>query len=69
MSLDLETSTEHNFVFIVNGSILKFTLRTFALITELNCVGIVDNFKFNIEEPSRLIVQYLMVMRLYIDRS
>jgi len=37
---------------------LKFTLRTFALITGLNCVGVVDDFKFNTKEPNRLIVQY-----------
>ncbi|WMV42077.1 hypothetical protein MTR67_035462, partial [Solanum verrucosum] len=42
-----------------NGTILKFTLRTFALITGLNCVGVIDDFKFNTKEPNRLIVQYL----------
>ena len=28
------------------------------LFTGLNCVGVVEDFKFNTEEPNRLIVQY-----------
>ena len=35
-----------------------FTINTFALITGLNCVGVVDDFKFNTEKPNRLIIQY-----------
>ena len=58
MSLEIEVSSKQSLVIKVNGAILKFTIRTFALITELNCVSIVENFKFNTEEPSRLIVQY-----------
>ncbi|XP_027769722.1 uncharacterized protein LOC107024627 [Solanum pennellii] len=58
MSLEVEASSNQSLVIKVNGVILKFTIRTFALITGLNCVGVVENFKFNTEEPNRLIVQY-----------
>uniref|UniRef100_A0A3Q7EBZ7 DUF1985 domain-containing protein n=1 Tax=Solanum lycopersicum TaxID=4081 RepID=A0A3Q7EBZ7_SOLLC len=58
MSLEVEASSNQSLVIKVNGEILKLTIRTFALITGLNCVGVVEDFKFNIEEPYRLIVQY-----------
>ena len=58
MSLEVEASSNQSLVIKVNGAILKFTIRTFALITELNCVSIVENFKFNTEEPNQLILQY-----------
>ncbi|WMV22882.1 hypothetical protein MTR67_016267 [Solanum verrucosum] len=58
MALELECSTRQALVIRVYGTILKFTLRTFALITGLNCVGVIDDFKFNTKEPNRLIVQY-----------
>ncbi|KAH0662140.1 hypothetical protein KY284_027071 [Solanum tuberosum] len=58
MALELECSTGQALVIRVNGTILKFTLRTFALITESNCVGVIDDFNFNTKEPNRLIVQY-----------
>lgn len=56
MSLELECSTRQTFVIRVNGTILKFTLRT--SISRLNCVGAIDDFKFDTEEPNRLILQY-----------
>ena len=58
MSLEVEASTNQALVIKVNAVILKFTIRTFAIITGLNYVGVVENFKFNTEEPNRLIVQY-----------
>ncbi|KAG5580584.1 hypothetical protein H5410_051211, partial [Solanum commersonii] len=58
MALELECRTRQALVIRVNGTILKFTLRTFALITGLNCVGVLGDFKFNTEEPTMLIVQY-----------
>ena len=58
MSLEVEASTNQALVIKVNAVILKFTIRTFAIITGLNCVGVVEDFKFNTEEPNRLIVQY-----------
>ena len=67
MSLEVEASSNQSLVIKVNGEILKLTIRTFALITGLNCVGVVEDFKFNTEEPNRLIVQYIVVMRSYID--
>ncbi|WMV20262.1 hypothetical protein MTR67_013647 [Solanum verrucosum] len=54
-----EDGKEEALVIRVNETILKFTLRTFAQITGLNCVGVIDDFKFNTKEPNRLIVQYL----------
>ncbi|WMV50379.1 hypothetical protein MTR67_043764 [Solanum verrucosum] len=58
MALELECSTRQALVIRVNGTVLKFTLRTFALITGLNCVGVLGYFKFNTEDPNMLIVQY-----------
>uniref|UniRef100_A0A3Q7H842 DUF1985 domain-containing protein n=1 Tax=Solanum lycopersicum TaxID=4081 RepID=A0A3Q7H842_SOLLC len=58
MSLEVEASSNQALLIKVNGVILKFTIRTFALITGLNYVGVVEDFKFNIEELNRLIVQY-----------
>ncbi|KAG5591584.1 hypothetical protein H5410_042098, partial [Solanum commersonii] len=58
LALELECSTWQALVIRVNGTILKFTLRTFALINGLNCVGVIDDFNFNTKEPNRLIVQY-----------
>ncbi|XP_069144069.1 uncharacterized protein [Solanum lycopersicum] len=58
MSREVEASSKQALLIKVNGVILKFTIRTFALITGLNCVGVVEDFKFNTEEPNRLIVQY-----------
>uniref|UniRef100_A0A3Q7EEV4 Ubiquitin-like protease family profile domain-containing protein n=1 Tax=Solanum lycopersicum TaxID=4081 RepID=A0A3Q7EEV4_SOLLC len=58
MSREVEGSSKQALLIKVNGVILKFTIRTFALITGLNCVGVVEDFKFNTEEPNRLIVQY-----------
>ena len=52
MSLEVEASSNQALVIKVNGVILKFTIRTFALITGLNCVGVVEDFKFNTEEPN-----------------
>ncbi|KAK4729531.1 hypothetical protein R3W88_022519 [Solanum pinnatisectum] len=57
MALELECSTRKALVIRVNGTILKFTLRTFALITGLNCVGVTGYFKFKSQEPNKLIVQ------------
>ncbi|KAH0673732.1 hypothetical protein KY290_003576 [Solanum tuberosum] len=58
MELELECSTRQALVIRVNGTILKFTLGTFALIIGLNCIGVLGDFKFNTEEPNMLIVQY-----------
>ncbi|XP_069148325.1 uncharacterized protein [Solanum lycopersicum] len=58
MSVEVEASSNQALAIKVNGVILKFTIRMFALITGLNCVGVVEDFKFNTEEPNRLIVQY-----------
>ena len=44
MALELECSTQLALGIRINGTILKFTLRTFTLITELNCVGVIDDF-------------------------
>uniref|UniRef100_A0A3Q7ITA8 DUF1985 domain-containing protein n=1 Tax=Solanum lycopersicum TaxID=4081 RepID=A0A3Q7ITA8_SOLLC len=58
MSLEVEVSSKQSLVIKVNGAILKFTIRTFAVIIGLNCVGVVEDFKFNTEEPNQLILQY-----------
>ncbi|KAH0680346.1 hypothetical protein KY290_022528 [Solanum tuberosum] len=55
---DLEKDNEERIVVKEDGN-EEFTLKTFALITGLNCVGGIDDFKFNTKEPNRLIVQYL----------
>ena len=67
MSLKVEASSNQALVIKVNGVILKFTIRTFALITGLNYVDVVEDFKFNTEEPNRLIFSTLVVMRSYVD--
>ena len=67
MSLKVEASSNQALVIKVNGVILKFTIRTFALITGLNCVGAVEDFKFNTEEPNGLMFSTLVVMRSYVN--
>uniref|UniRef100_A0A3Q7HN44 Uncharacterized protein n=1 Tax=Solanum lycopersicum TaxID=4081 RepID=A0A3Q7HN44_SOLLC len=64
MSLAAEASSKQALVIKVNGAILKFTIRTFALITGLNYVDVVEDFKFNIEEPNRLIFSTLVIIEL-----
>lgn len=58
MVFELNYSSQKAFITRVNGSILRFTLREFALISGLNCVSDEEDFKFDTEEPNMLINQY-----------
>ncbi|KAH0640133.1 hypothetical protein KY285_036719 [Solanum tuberosum] len=48
----------------VNGSVLRFTLREFALISGLNCVSEEKDFNFDTKEPNRLMKQYFEGVKL-----
>ncbi|XP_060211254.1 uncharacterized protein LOC132638352 [Lycium barbarum] len=48
MLRELKESSKDAFVMDINGSILRFTIREFALITGLNCIGDEEEFKVKV---------------------
>ncbi|XP_075109157.1 uncharacterized protein LOC142180951 [Nicotiana tabacum] len=58
MALQLEGTPNVVFPIHVNGTSLHFTLREFALVTGLKCVGNDANFEFSERVPNRLIETY-----------
>ncbi|KAG5587218.1 hypothetical protein H5410_047652 [Solanum commersonii] len=52
MALELTCSSHRAFVMRFNGFVLRFTLREFALISELNCVSEEKDFNFDTKEPN-----------------
>ncbi|XP_075112122.1 uncharacterized protein LOC142182096 [Nicotiana tabacum] len=58
MALQLEGTPNNVFAMHVNGTSLHFTLREFALVTGLKCVGNDADFEFSEKVPNRLIEAY-----------
>ncbi|XP_075080009.1 uncharacterized protein LOC142165332 [Nicotiana tabacum] len=58
MTLQLEGTPNNVFAKHVNGTSLHFTLREFALVTGLKCVGNDADFEFSEKVPNRLIETY-----------
>nr|XP_009797596.1 PREDICTED: uncharacterized protein LOC104244004 [Nicotiana sylvestris] len=58
MALQLEGSTGDVFSIYVNGTTLSFSIKEFALVTSLKCVGDLDNFQFDEKVPNRIVETY-----------
>ncbi|XP_070010282.1 uncharacterized protein [Nicotiana sylvestris] len=58
MALQLEGTPKNVFAIHVNGTSLHFTLREFALVTGLKCVGNDVDFEFSEKVPNRIIETY-----------
>ncbi|OIT31309.1 hypothetical protein A4A49_56380, partial [Nicotiana attenuata] len=58
MVLQLEGSHDDSFSIYVNGTTLSFSIREFALVTGLNCVGDPEDFQFNTKVHNRIIDTY-----------
>lgn len=57
MSLENKKNSTSTIVIRTNGIILRFTLREFVIITDLNCVADRDDFVFDEEVPNRILDQ------------
>ncbi|XP_070003024.1 protein Ycf2-like [Nicotiana sylvestris] len=58
MILQLEGSTDDVFSIHVNGTTISFSIKEFALVTSLKCVGDPHELKFNTEVPNRIVQTY-----------
>ncbi|XP_075076504.1 uncharacterized protein LOC142163148 [Nicotiana tabacum] len=58
MARQLNGTPNNVFAVYVNGTELHFTLREFALVTGLKCVGKDEDFEFSETPPNRLIATY-----------
>ncbi|XP_075076867.1 uncharacterized protein LOC142163476 [Nicotiana tabacum] len=58
MALHLEGTPNNVFAIHANGTSLHFTLREFAFVTGLKCVGNDDDFELSEKVPNRLIETY-----------
>ncbi|OIT19007.1 hypothetical protein A4A49_59405, partial [Nicotiana attenuata] len=58
MALQVEGTPNNVFAIHVNGTSLHFTLKEFALVTGLKCVGNDADFEFSEKVPNRLIETY-----------
>jgi len=58
MVRQLEGSHDDVFSIYVNGTTLSFSIREFALVTGLNCVGDPEDFQFNTKVPNRIVDTY-----------
>ncbi|XP_075076739.1 uncharacterized protein LOC107816733 [Nicotiana tabacum] len=58
MARQLNGTSNNVFAVYVNGTELHFTLREFALVTGLKCVGKDEDFEFSETPPNRLIETY-----------
>ncbi|XP_075096281.1 uncharacterized protein LOC107793773 [Nicotiana tabacum] len=58
MARKLNGTPNNVFAVYVNGTKLHFTLREFALVTGLKCVGKDEDFEFSETPPNRLIATY-----------
>ncbi|OIT28848.1 hypothetical protein A4A49_59106, partial [Nicotiana attenuata] len=58
MVMQLEGSPDDVFSIYVNGTTLSFSIREFALVTGLKCVGNPDDFQFNEKVPNRIVGTY-----------
>ena len=58
MVLQLEESHDDSFSIYVNGTKLCFSIKEFAVVTDLNCVSDAEDFQFNIKKPNRIIDTY-----------
>ncbi|XP_059302843.1 uncharacterized protein LOC132054915 [Lycium ferocissimum] len=58
MVKELRGSTYRCFTFEINGKVLRFGLREFALITGLDCVSDEKDFVYDNSKPNRLMVEY-----------
>nr|XP_033512397.1 uncharacterized protein LOC108945396 [Nicotiana tomentosiformis] len=54
----LEGSHDDVFSIYVNGTTLSFSIREFALVTGLNCVGDPEDFQFNTKVPNWIVETY-----------
>ncbi|XP_059276860.1 uncharacterized protein LOC132031035 isoform X2 [Lycium ferocissimum] len=59
MVKELKGSTYKCFTFEINGKVLRFSIREFALITGLNCVSDANEFVYDKTEKNRLMDDYL----------
>ncbi|XP_059310573.1 uncharacterized protein LOC132061913 [Lycium ferocissimum] len=59
MVKELKGSTYECFTFEINGKVLRFSIREFALITGLNCVSDANDFVYDKTEKNRLMDDYL----------
>ncbi|PHU06788.1 hypothetical protein BC332_23277 [Capsicum chinense] len=58
MSLETKESSTNVIVIRANDTSLHFSLREFAMVTDLNCVSNKDDFVFDEDLPNRIIEQY-----------
>nr|XP_033517659.1 uncharacterized protein LOC117281906 isoform X3 [Nicotiana tomentosiformis] len=58
MVLQLEGNHDDSFSIYVNGTTLSFSIREFALVTGLNCVGDPEDFQFNTKVPNMIVDTY-----------
>ncbi|WMV19014.1 hypothetical protein MTR67_012399 [Solanum verrucosum] len=58
MLRELEGSSTNAILIYVNGTILRFTIRNFAIIFGLTCSDNVAEFYFDIDQPNRIMVEY-----------
>ncbi|XP_060181970.1 uncharacterized protein LOC132611572 [Lycium barbarum] len=58
MVKELRGSTYRCFTFEINGKVLRFGLREFALITELDCVSDENDLVYDNSKPNRLMIEY-----------
>ncbi|KAF3647520.1 hypothetical protein FXO37_19927 [Capsicum annuum] len=56
--LDIEQPNQEEIHVFVKGQSLRFAINEFALITGLNCIGNIDDFKYEDSSMSRLMKRY-----------
>ncbi|XP_060170722.1 uncharacterized protein LOC132601665 [Lycium barbarum] len=58
MVRELKESTSDCFTIDINGTVLRFTMREFALMSGLNCVADEGQFTYDEEKPKRIMDDY-----------
>ena len=58
MLRELEGSSVNVILFYINGTTLRFTIREFAIISDLNCSDNGVDFYFDTDQPNRIIDEY-----------
>ena len=58
MLKELEGSFVNAIIFYINDTTLRFTIREFAIISDLNCSDNGADFNFDIDQPNRIIDEY-----------
>ncbi|XP_059306263.1 uncharacterized protein LOC132057659 [Lycium ferocissimum] len=68
MVRELKESTSDCFTIDINGTVLRFTMREFALMSGLNCVADEGQFTYDEEKPNRIMVDYFGGTRSKVKR-